>query len=99
LENWLRVDLVWDAFGMSESSEAWVHDLLKADLDRLAPEFTLSVYVTFAIRVEPVESLAGPRALAMHFCRREYQHTGRNALSRVLRSRSPHERCGPYWGK
>jgi hypothetical protein len=65
LENWLRVDPVWDAFGMSESSEAWVHDLLKADLDRLAPEFTLSVYVTFAIRAEPVESLAGPRALAM----------------------------------
>ena len=37
LENWLRVDPVWDAFGMSESSEAWVHDLLKANLDPVVP--------------------------------------------------------------
>jgi hypothetical protein len=40
---------------------------LRRSLHRLPPEFTLSVYVTLAIRVEPVESLAGPRALAMHF--------------------------------
>jgi hypothetical protein len=37
LENWQRVDPVWDAFGMSESSEAWVHDLLKANLDPVVP--------------------------------------------------------------
>jgi hypothetical protein len=37
LENWLRVDPVWDAFGMSESSEAWVHDLLKPNLDPVVP--------------------------------------------------------------
>jgi hypothetical protein len=37
LENWLRIDPVWDAFGMSESSEAWVHDLLKANLDPVVP--------------------------------------------------------------
>jgi hypothetical protein len=37
LENWLRVDPVWDAFGVSESSEAWVHDLLKANLDPVVP--------------------------------------------------------------
>jgi hypothetical protein len=40
---------------------------LRRSLHRLPPEFTLSVYVTFAIGVEHVESLAGPRELAMHF--------------------------------
>ena len=31
------------------------------------PRVTLSIYVIFAIRVEPVESLATPRALAVNF--------------------------------
>jgi hypothetical protein len=37
LENWLTVDPVWDAFDKSEPSEAWVHDLLKVNLDPVVP--------------------------------------------------------------